>query len=73
MAMHGRPKSRRQPEKNGTSDYQTREWMSVYRVNSQGSLGITLPKVVRFHLEVGCDDSVEIQLHEDGIWIPCND
>jgi hypothetical protein len=73
MATHGRPKPIEERQWESTSDFPTREWMSVYRVNDKGSLGITLPKMVRFHLKVGEEDSVEIQLHEDGIWIPCND
>lgn len=71
MATHERPES--PPTVQAAESVRHREFMSVYECGSSGSVGITLPKVVKFHLGVTTDDSVEIQVHKDGIWIPTND
>jgi hypothetical protein len=49
------------------------ELQSVYPVGGNGTLGIALPELAEYHLDVDRDSHVEVEIRENGVFIPTDD
>jgi hypothetical protein len=51
----------------------TTKLLSVYEVGSNGTLGISFPELLEFHLDVNADSHVQVEVRENGVFIPTDD
>jgi|APHM01.1.fsa_nt_gi hypothetical protein len=54
-------------------ELKTTKLQSVYVVGGNGTLGISLPEIAEFHLDVTADSHVQVEIRENGVFIPTDE